>query len=53
MLLRMLRQPRAGRPSLLARVVAALVVVGMVGLAAPVLSTPVAAVLRWLATAVF
>jgi hypothetical protein len=33
---------------LLARVVAALVVVGMLGLAAPLVAAPVAATLRWL-----
>ena len=47
-ILRMLRQPRAGRPSLLARFVALLVVVGMVGITAPALSRPVMATLQWL-----
>ena len=44
----MLRRPRAGSPSLLARVVAALVVLGMLGLAAPLLAAPLGAGLRWL-----
>ncbi len=44
----MLRQPRAGRPSPLARVVALLVVLGMVGLTAPALAAPVSAGVRWL-----
>jgi hypothetical protein len=47
-LLRMLRHRTPGAPSLLARVVAALVVVGMLGLAAPALAGPVSAALRWL-----
>jgi len=47
-LLRLMRRPRAGSPSLLARVVAALVVLGMLGLAAPLLGAPLAAALRWL-----
>jgi hypothetical protein len=47
-ILRMLRQPRAGRPSLLARFVALLVVVGLVGITAPALSRPVLATLQWL-----
>lgn len=44
----MMRQPRAGRPSLLARAVALLVVLGMLGLAAPALAGPVTAGVRWL-----
>ena len=44
----MLRRPRAGSPSLLARLVAALVVVGMLGLAAPLLAAPFGVALRWL-----
>lgn len=44
----MLRQPRAGRPSLLARLVALLIVVGMVGITAPALGRPVMAMLQWL-----
>ncbi len=47
-LLRSLRQPGAGRPSLLARCVAVLVVLGMLGVAAPVLVLVVGPVLRWL-----
>lgn len=43
MVLRAMRQPRAGRPSALARLLAVLVVVGMVAVSAPVL-VPVA---RW------
>ena len=42
-MLRAMRQPRAGRPSALARLLAVLVVVGMVAVSAPVL-VPVA---RW------
>ena len=48
MILRMMRQPRAGRPSVLARVVALLIVVGMLALSAPVLGPPLAALLQWL-----
>ncbi len=44
----MLRQPRAGRPSLLARLVALVVVLGLVGLTAPALGGPVVAALQWL-----
>ncbi|PWJ55847.1 hypothetical protein SAMN06264364_102214 [Quadrisphaera granulorum] len=47
-LLRSLRQPGAGRPSLLARLVAGLVVLGMLGAAAPVLAVVVGPVIRWL-----
>jgi hypothetical protein len=47
-ILRLLRRRPAGSPSLLARVVAALVVVAMVGLAAPLVAAPVGAALRWL-----
>jgi hypothetical protein len=47
-ILRLLRQRQAGSPSLLARVVAALVVVAMLGLAAPLVAAPVGAALRWL-----
>jgi hypothetical protein len=47
-LLRMMRRRKPGAPSLLARVVAALVVIGMLGLAAPTLAAPVSAALRWL-----
>ena len=43
-----MRQPRAGRPSLLARAVALLIVLGLVAITAPVLAPPVAAVLQWL-----
>ncbi len=46
----MLRQPRAGRPSLLARLVALLIVIGMVGITAPALGGPVVAMLMWLGT---
>lgn len=48
MILRMLRQPRAGRPSLLARAVAVLIVVGMIGITAPALGRPVVMLLQWL-----
>ncbi len=44
----MMRQSRAGRPSLLARAVALLVVLGMLGLAAPALARPVTAGVQWL-----
>ena len=44
----MLRQPRAGRPSLLARAVALVVVLGLIGLTAPALGGPVVAALQWL-----
>lgn len=47
-LLKALREPGAGRPSVLARVVAALLVVGLLGLSAPVLATLLGPVLRWL-----
>ena len=46
MLLKVMRQPLAGRPSGLARLLALLVVVGMVTVSAPVL-VPVA---RWFLT---
>ena len=49
MLLRALRNPGAGRPSALARMLAALVVIGMVGLTAPVLVRVAVPVARWLA----
>ncbi|MGL5859085.1 MAG: hypothetical protein ACRC35_11915 [Angustibacter sp.] len=48
MLLRLLRGPRTGRPSLLARLVAALVAVGLLALSAPVLTPPALAAVRWL-----
>lgn len=48
MILRMLRQPHAGRPSLLARAVALLVVVGLVAITAPVLGPPILTMLQWL-----
>ena len=44
----MLRQPTAGRPSILARFVALLIVLGLVVLTAPALVAPVASILRWL-----
>ena len=44
----MLRPRTPGAPSIRARVVAAFVVVGMLGLAAPALAAPVSAALRWL-----
>jgi hypothetical protein len=47
-MLRMLRRRGPGAPTPLARLVAALVVVGMLGLAAPTLAAPVSAGLRWL-----
>lgn len=50
MLLRALREPGAGRPSALARLLAALVVVGMVGVTAPVLVRVAVPVAHWIAT---
>lgn len=47
-MLRLMRQPRAGRPSLLARAVALLIVLGLVAITAPILAPLVSAVLRWL-----
>lgn len=47
-LLRSLRDPGAGRPSLLARAVAGVVVLGMLAAAAPVLALVAPPVLRWL-----
>ncbi|HZI98753.1 MAG TPA: hypothetical protein VFD41_14625 [Actinomycetales bacterium] len=44
MVLRALREPRTGQPSPLARLLAVLVVLGMVGISAPVLFPAV----RWL-----
>jgi hypothetical protein len=44
MLLRMLREPGTGRPAPLARLLALLLVLGMLGITAPVLLP----VLRWL-----
>lgn len=44
MLLRALREPRTGQPSPLARLLAILVVLGMIGVSAPVLFPAV----RWL-----
>lgn len=49
MLLRMLRGPRSGGPSVLARALALLVVAGLVAITAPGLAGPVGGVLRWLA----
>jgi hypothetical protein len=49
MLLRMMRGRRTGGPSVVARVLAVLVVAGMVALAAPMLAAPAVAVVRWLA----
>ena len=49
MLLRLLRGSRAGRPSPLARLLALLVVAGLVALTAPVALPVAAAVVRWLA----
>lgn len=45
MLLRMLREPVTGRPGPLARLVALLIVVGMIGITGPVLVE----VVRWVA----
>jgi len=49
MMLRMMRGPRTGRPSLLARVLCVLVVLGMVAITAPVVGPPVVAAVGWLA----
>jgi hypothetical protein len=48
-LLRALRVPGAGRPSPLARLLAALVVLGMVGITAPVVVRVAVPVTHWLA----
>jgi hypothetical protein len=48
MLMRLLRGPGTGQPSLLARVLAAAVILGMLLLSAPVVGPPLAAALRWL-----
>jgi hypothetical protein len=48
-LLRVLRRPGLGRPSPLARLLAVLVVVGMVGVTAPVLLEVVVPVAHWFA----
>jgi hypothetical protein len=47
MLLRMMRSPRAGRPSLLARALTVLIVTGLVGLTAPGLTLYVGRALGW------
>jgi hypothetical protein len=49
-ILRLMRQPRAGGPSMLARVVALLIVLGLLSLTAPVLAAPLASGLQWLGT---
>lgn len=49
MLLRALREPGAGRPSPLARVMAALVVIALLGVSAPVLAAVLPPVVRWVA----
>lgn len=49
MLLRLMRAPRTGGPSPLARLLALLVVLGLLGLAAPLLGPATFAVVRWLA----
>lgn len=49
MLLRMLRGSRAGAPSPLARLLALLVVAGLVAITAPVTLPVAVAVVRWLA----
>ncbi len=48
MILRMMRGRRAGAPSPVARLVAVLVVAGMLVLAAPVLGPLLVVALRWL-----
>lgn len=48
MLLRMMRGRRAGTPSPVARVLAVLVVAGLLGITAPVLGPPAVRVVRWL-----
>jgi hypothetical protein len=48
MLLRLLREPRTGRPSLLARTLAVMVVAGMVALTAPVAGPLLVSAVRWL-----
>jgi hypothetical protein len=49
MLLQLLRGPRTGGPSPLARLLALLVVAGLLALTAPVLWPGLVAVVRWLA----
>jgi hypothetical protein len=49
MLLRMMRGPKTGRPSPLARVLAVLVVAGMLANTAPVIGPPVVSAVQWLA----
>jgi hypothetical protein len=44
----MLRARRDGRSTVRARVVAAVIVIGLIGLTAPILAAPTAAVLHWL-----
>ncbi|HET8616603.1 MAG TPA: hypothetical protein VFL94_13840 [Actinomycetales bacterium] len=44
----MLRARRDGRSTIRARVVAAVIVIGLVGLSAPMVAAPTAALLRWL-----
>jgi len=48
-LLRALREPGQGRPSPLARLMAALVVVALLGVSAPVLAAVLPPVVRWVA----
>ncbi|GAA4352340.1 hypothetical protein [Angustibacter luteus] len=49
MLLRMMRGPRTGRPSVIARALALLVVAGLVAITAPLVGPPVIATVGWLA----
>ena len=44
----MLRARRDGRPTVRARVVAALIVLGMVAITAPILAAPIMTALHWL-----
>jgi hypothetical protein len=46
--LKLLRARRDGRPTVRARVVAVLIVLGMVAITAPILAAPVLATLHWL-----
>jgi hypothetical protein len=47
-MMRLLRAAGTGQPSLLARLVAAAVVAGMIGISVPVVASPVLSTLRWL-----
>jgi hypothetical protein len=48
LVLRMLRARRDGRSTIRARLVAAVLVLGLIGLTAPIVAAPTVAALRWL-----